>query len=121
MDGCGYRGCTVDLYDVDHPQAVRIRLNGVPAFGTFSPDEKRLAIATNQGDVVVLDTVTGEIVTRTRSVAPASPTLPLAWTPDSRALLVVQDGRIEIRRATDGAQTGVMENTDGVEQLVALP
>jgi hypothetical protein len=45
----------------------------------------------------------------------------LSWTADARALLVVQDGRIEIRRATDGAIVGAIDNTEGVQQLIALP
>ncbi|MDQ1434378.1 MAG: hypothetical protein QOF59_1194, partial [Actinomycetota bacterium] len=102
MGGCGSSGCNIYIYEVDTPRLEQIHLTGVPAFGTFSPDGTRLAISTNQGDVFMLDSANGETIARTTGVAPPSPTLPLSWTADARALLVVQDGRIEIRRATDG-------------------
>jgi hypothetical protein len=121
LGGCGYTGCNVYIYDADQSRLAQIRLNGVPAFGAFSPDGTRLAIATNQGDVYLLDSANGETLARTRSGAPSIPTLPLSWTADGRALIVVQAGRIEIRRAIDGAPTASIEGTDGVEQLVALP
>jgi hypothetical protein len=121
MGGCAYSGCNIYIYDVDQPRLEQLHLDGVPAFGTYSPDGTRLAISTNQGDIFLLDSANGEIIARTKGVAPASPTLPLSWTADARALLVVQDGRIEIRRATDGAITGAIEDTEGVQQLIALP
>jgi hypothetical protein len=121
LGGCGYTGCNVYIYDADQSRLAQLRLNGVPAFGAFSPDGTRLAIATNQGDVYLLDSATGETLARTRSGAPTIPTLPLSWTADGRALIVVQGGRIEIRRAIDGALTASIEGTVGVEQLVALP
>jgi hypothetical protein len=121
MGGCGSSGCNIYIYEVDTPRLEQIHLTGVPAFGTFSPDGTRLAISTNQGDVFMLDSANGETIARTTGVAPPSPTLPLSWTADARALLVVQDGRIEIRRATDGAIVGAIDNTEGVQQLIALP
>jgi hypothetical protein len=121
VGGCGYSGCNIYIYDVRERRLEQIHLTGVPAFGTFSPDGTRLAISTNQGDVYVLDSGNGQTLARTTSVAPPSPTLPISWTADTRALLVVQDGRIEIRRATDGAIVGAIDNTDGVQQVIALP
>ncbi len=121
LGGCGYSGCSVYIYDTDQSRLAEIRLTGVPAFGAFSPDGTRLAIGTNQGAVYLLDSANGEALAEGRSGAPTIPTSPFSWTADGRSLIVVQVGRIEIRRATDGALTRSIEGTDGVEQLVALP
>ena len=93
----------------------------MPAFATFSPDGTRLAIATNQGAVLVLDSSNGQTLAQTTCILPDSPAQPLSWTADGRALLVVQTDRVEIREETDGALAGSIEGTEGVQQLIALP
>jgi hypothetical protein len=96
-------------------------LSGVPEFATFSPDGTRIALATTLADVYVFDARTAVEIARTRSRPAPSPTLPFTWTPDSRALLVVQDHRIEVLQASDGRETRVIAGTDGLQQLAALP
>ena len=97
-------------------------MSGVPEFATFSPDGTRIALTTTLADVYVFDAGTGEEIARTRSRDAPSPTLPFTWTPDSRALLVVQDhGVIEVLQASDGRETRVIAGTDGLQQLAALP
>jgi hypothetical protein len=121
MNHCGYSGCRVEIYDTILGTVIRMDLPRVPNFAAFSPNGKRLAIGSTLGDVFIIDPVTGSDFARTDSVALASPSLPFTWTPDGRALLVVQNDRIEVRRASDGIATGEIRETAGVEQLIALP
>ena len=120
-NNCGYNGCALQLLDVGGGDLTTVQLSGVPEFATFSPDGTRIALATTLADVYVFDTKTAAEIARTRSRAARSPTLPFTWTPDSRALLVVQDHGVEVLQASNGRETRVITGTDGLQQLAALP
>jgi hypothetical protein len=119
--GCGYNGCSVEILDLAHGTTTTIPLPQVPNFAALSPDGTRLALASTQGGVFVLDTRSGREIVRTVSVVSGIPSLPFTWSPDSHALLIVQDDDIEIRRASDGLATSVIRRTGGLQQLIALP
>jgi hypothetical protein len=118
---CGYGGCALHLIDLARGTLTTTGMSQIPAFAAFSPDGTRIALATTTGGVFVVNTTTGEIVTATRALTSSSPTLPFTWTPDSRELLVVQDHAVEFRRASDGLVTKTVSQTDGLQQIVALP
>ncbi|MDP9332952.1 MAG: hypothetical protein M3Q30_06555 [Actinomycetota bacterium] len=118
---CGYNGCALEILDLAHGTVTTIQLSRVPEFAAFSPDGTRLALATTLADVYIFDTKTGVEVARTHSRGSPSPSLPFTWTPDSRALLVVQDHDVEIVHASAGLATRVVAGTDGLQQLAALP
>jgi hypothetical protein len=93
----------------------------VPEFAAFSPDGAQLALATTLADVYIIDARTGVEIARTHSRNAPSPSLPFTWTPDSRALLVVQGHDVEIVYTSEGAASRVIAGTDGLQQLAALP
>jgi hypothetical protein len=119
--GCGYNGCSVDILDVAHGTTSTTVLSRIPNFAALSPDGTRLALSSTQSDVFIVSTRSGRVLVRTGSLESGSPSQPFTWTPDSRALLIVQDDGIEIRRAIDGRLTSRIPHTNGLEQLVALP
>lgn len=119
--GCGYNGCSLEFVDLAHGSVVTASLTQVPQFAAFSPDGTRLALASTQGHVVVLDPATGVVIGQTVSLDLPSPSVPFTWTLDSRFLVVVQSHDIEIDGATNGTTAEVIPGTDGVEQVVALP
>ncbi len=118
---CGYNGCSLEVVDLPRATVTTVQLSRVPEFAAFSPDGTRLALATTLADVYILDPKTGGEVARTHSRNSPSPSLPFTWTPDSRALLVVQDQDIAILRASDGVETRVIAGTDGLQQIATLP
>ena len=120
-NNCGYNGCALELLDLARGTVTTVQLSRVPEFATFSPDGTRIALATTLADVYVFDARTGLEIARTRSRNAPSPTLPFTWTPDGRALLVVQDHGVEVLQASDGRQARVIPGTDGLQQLAALP
>ena len=120
-NNCGYNGCALELLDLARGAVTTVQLSRVPEFATFSPDGTRIVLATTLADVYVFDARTGLEIARTRSRNAPSPTLPFTWTPDGRALLVVQDHGVEVLQASDGRRTRVIAGTDGLQQLVALP
>jgi len=120
-DRCGYSGCFVDIHDLAHNSTVVMRWSRIPAFAAFSPDGLHLALASTLGDVLMVDTADARILAQTRGRRSPSPSLPFTWTPDSQALLVVQDHSLAVRNASNGATESVIRGTDGLEQLVALP
>jgi hypothetical protein len=121
MRECGYSGCTIDVRRPTGERVFSFRLAQVPTFAVFSPDGKRLAIGSTQGQVFIVDPAIGALFGPTQSLARPTQTLTFTWTADSRALLIVQENRIEVRRASDGRVAGAIDGTEGVQQLVALP
>ncbi len=119
--GCGYSGCGIAIVDVEHGAITTNRFPSAPQFAAFSPDDSRLALASNQGDVMILDTKTGGVVSGGRTISAAVGALPFSWTPDGRSLLVVGTHDVKVVRASDGVITKVIPATAGLEQLVALP
>jgi hypothetical protein len=120
-NNCGYNGCALEILDLARGTVTTTQLSRVPEFAAFSPDGTRLALATTLADVYILDAKTGVEVARTRSRDSPTPSLPFTWTPDSRALLVVQDHDVEILYASDRLANRVIAATDGLQQLVTLP
>jgi len=118
---CAYNGCALHLIDLAHGTLTSTGLSRIPQFAAFSPDGTRLAVGSTTGEVFLVDTQNGEIISATRALSSSSPSLPFTWTPDSRELLVVRDHAIEFRRASDGLVTRVVADTAGLEQLAALP
>ena len=118
---CGYGGCDLTILDLAHGTAGESRSARVPEFAAFSPDGARVALASTLGDVSIVDAKTGETIAQTRGRESASTSRPFTWTPDGYALLVVQDHDIAILRASDGFMTRVIDRTDGVQQIAALP
>jgi hypothetical protein len=118
---CGYGGCDLEILDLARGTVRMTRSARVPEFAAFSPDGTRLALASTLGDVSIVDAKSGETIAQTRGRESPSPSRPFAWTPDSYALLVVQDHDIAILRASDGFMTRVIDRTDGLQQIAALP
>lgn len=110
----------VEIVDPSRPTQVTAGVPGIPQFAQFSPDGEHLAIASTLSDIVVLDAHTGLQTGSAEGITSAIPSLPFAWTPDSRYLIVVQDHRIEVRRASGDVVQGSYI-PPGLEQLVALP
>lgn len=119
--GCGYNGCGIAIVDVEHGGITTNRFSSAPQYAAFSPDDSRLALASNQGDVMIVDTKTGGVVSGGRTISAAVAALPFSWTPDGRWLLVVGTDDVKLVRAADGVITKVIPETSGLEQLVALP
>ena len=120
-DHCGYGGCTLNIYDLVRGTTLSGQLARIPAFASFSPDGTRLALDSTQGDVTILTPSDGRQLVRVQGIVFASPSQSFTWTADGRELLVVQDDRIAVLRASDGQPTASVGNAVGVEQLIALP
>jgi hypothetical protein len=118
---CAYGGCVLDVFDLARGTVTGTRLSWIPQFAAFSPDGARLALASTTGDVFIVDPKTGFVIAQTRGRIMPSPSSPFSWTPDGGALLVVQPGAVEIRRASDGRVTNRVRGLAGLEQIVALP
>jgi hypothetical protein len=119
--GCGYGGCELELIDLQGRIIVSNRIASVPQFGAFSPDGSRLALASTQGDVSIVDTSTGGILGAPATTTAQNVSLPFSWTPDSRELIVVGQNDVEILRASDGVMTADIVVPPDLEQLIALP
>jgi hypothetical protein len=111
-NNCGYSGCALEIVDLARGTFTTVQLSRVPEFAAFSPDGTRLALATTLADVYIIDAKTGAEIARTHSRNAPSPSLPFTWTPDGRALLVVQDHDVEIVHASDGLGTSLIAGTD---------
>ena len=101
--GCGYNGCALEFVDLPDRTVTENRLQSVPQFAEMSPDGSRLALATTQGDVMILDTGTGGVIAEAPKASPENAALPISWTPDGRTLLVVGTDDIQIVRAVGRA------------------
>jgi hypothetical protein len=119
--GCGYSGCDLELVDLRGRITASNRLATVPQFAALSPDGTRLALASTQGSVSIVDTSTAQILGSMSTTAAQNVSLPFSWTPDGRDLVVVGENDLEILRASDGVMTADIVVTPDLEQLVALP
>jgi hypothetical protein len=119
--GCGYSGCGLELVDPRGRITASNRLATVPQFAAFSPDGTRLALASTQGAVNIVDTSTAQILGSMSITAAQIVSRPFSWTPDGRELIVVGENDLEILRASDGVMTGDIVVTPDLQQLVALP
>jgi hypothetical protein len=118
---CGASSCPVYIGDPSLGQGSRSTLQLIPQFAAFSPDDNRLAVSSASGDVELLDATTRRDVARIVSPDAPVPALPLAWTADSRTLLIVRQSHVDIVRGSDGSVVVAIDQTYGLEQLVALP
>lgn len=118
---CSDSICPVEVVDTGAGTSGILQMKFVPQFAAFSPDDTRLALTSAAGEVYVLDATTLHRVFQTSSEHAPVTSLPLAWTSDSRTLLVTRANQVDIMRATDGALIGTVSGTSGLEQLLALP
>jgi hypothetical protein len=116
---CVGNSCPIEVIDTASRERATMNVPLVPQFGAFSPDGRRLALASSSGGVDLLDTTTMSEVVEVEGLHPVVPSLPLSWTSDSRTLLVVGANAVEIIR--DGVPMRDVTDTVGLEQLVALP
>ena len=119
--GCEYSGCAIELVDLRGRITASNQLASEPQFAAFSPDGTRLALASTQGNVNIVDTSTGQTLEAMSVTDSQNVSLPFSWTPDGRELIVVGEHDLKILRASDGVLTADIKITPNLEQLVALP
>ncbi len=114
--------CAVDVLNLEARTTRHTQLSTVPTGAEFSPSDSKLAVVSTLGEVTVIDWLTGREVLQTTSRESPDTALPFSWTPDGDALLVVQDGGIDVYRADTGALTrAIYGGLPGLQQIVALP
>jgi hypothetical protein len=116
--------CAIELVDVAHR---RVRVIPVPfpdqfvRSAVFSTDGRRVAIWGTKG-VSLLESADGTVLVTLRAARLAS--LPLTFTSDARALLVLEDPepyrQVVVLRAADGRFVRTWVSQQQLEQLVAL-
>jgi hypothetical protein len=117
---CSMGSCDVVVRDVVTQHAWDIPMFDPVIAAAIEPTGEHLALATANGETLLVDIERGRILARLESQLVPAPGVPFAWLPGGETLLVAQPGGVAVVRADDGGVVRTIP-APGVQQIFALP
>ena len=117
---CSMGSCDAVVRDVRTQHAWDIPMFDPIVGAAIEPTGEHVALATANGETLLVDVAGDRVVARFPSQLVAAPAVPFAWLPGGETLLVAQPTGVAVVRADDGAVQRTIPAT-GVQQIFALP